>query len=133
MSVWRIQPITTILVTALLSALGLWGALGAFGLVMLVGAVFPSLNLLDYWISFVSRSRHRTTLYPRRFATGMGGSMLLAAAVCGMSGLVGAAWTFSLLTIGAAGLLAISKFCLGCWIYNAFVAPWAERKQRAAS
>lgn len=133
MQIWRIQPVTTILVTTVLSALGLWIALGVFGLAMLVGAIFPPVNLLDYWISLVSRTKHTTVLYPRRFASGMGGAMLIAAGVLGSNGHAGAAWTFALLTIGAAGLLAVFKFCLGCWMYNAWIAPFWGRKARAAS
>ena len=124
---------TTIFATVLFAALGWWALLGAYGAAMFVGAVYPPANILDYWISFVARTRHRTVLHPKRFALGMGGAMLVAAGAFGASGHVGAAWTFALLTVGAAGLLAAFKFCLGCWIYAALVAPWAERRARTAS
>ena|GEM_PF-3063479 len=133
MAAWRIQPLTTIGVTLLFSLLGLWPALALYGLAMFVGALFPSINVIDYWVSFVSRTRHRTVLYPKRFAAGMGGAMLTLAGVLGASGLVSAAWVIALVTAGVASLMAAFNFCVGCWIYNAVVAPWAERKLRAAS
>lgn len=117
----RIQPFTVIAVALFVGIVQSWWVSVLFGAVMLIGAVKPELNLLDRWISLLSRTEHRTTLYPKRFATGMGGGMLIAAGLLGWASLTSAALALVGLTVAAASLQGIFNLCIGCWIFNAMV------------
>lgn len=127
----RIQPLTVLAVTAVFSVAGLWWLLGVFGAVMLVGAIWPDANLLDRWVSLLSGQPHRTTLHPKRFATGMGGTMLLIASVAALAGAQGVATVLAALTFAAATLQATVQFCVGCWMYNMVFLPLTQRSRQA--
>ncbi|SRR5690606_4695270 len=128
----RIQPLTVLTVTAVLSLAGLWWLLGVFGAMMLVGAIRPEANLLDRWVSVLSGTEQRTTLHPKRFAAGMGGAMLLGAALAGIAGAGVLALVLAALTFAAAALQASVQFCIGCWIYNTAVLPWMQKARGQA-
>ncbi len=100
---------------------------------MLLGAILPSLNLMDRWVSLLSRTKQRTVLYPKRFAAGMGGSMLVGAGAAGWASLTTSAFVLVGLTIAAASLQAVFNLCIGCWIYNGMVAltPKSGRRGEA--
>jgi len=125
----RIQPLTVMAVTAVFSVLGQWWLLGVFGVIMLVGAIAPAANLLDRWVSLLSGQEQRTVLHPKRFAAGMGGTMLLLAALAGIAGAQGLAAIFAALTFVAATLQATVQFCIGCWIYNVAVLPLTQKSK----
>lgn len=131
MQTWRIQPLTVMTLTALFAVLGAWTGFLALGVVMFVGAVWPSLNLMDRWVSLVSGKDQRTFLHPRRFASGMGGAMLLAGGIAGWAGAGVFALILAALTFFAASLLAVFKFCVGCWIFNSVVVPLVHRESQA--
>lgn len=128
MQTWRVQPFT---VMALIVVFGLtksWFGLGVLGSLMLLGALYPPLNLLDLWVSFVTKSRQSTRLCPKRFALGMGGSLLLFGGLSALAGWTTLALILACLTFVASGTLAVAGFCIGCWIYDSVWLPITGRK-----
>lgn len=128
MQTWRVQPFTVMALIVLLGLTKSWIGFAVLGSLMLLGALYPPLNLLDLWISVITKTRQSTRLYPKRFALGMGGSLLLLSGLSALAGWTTLAPILAGLTFVASGTLAAAGFCIGCWIYNSLWLPITGRK-----
>lgn len=118
-----------------------WWPFAALGGVLLWSALLPRLNPFDALHDVLlsgrqgrPRLRLEPAPNPRRFAQGLAGTLMLAAAASLATGRQAIALGLEAFLAAAIGALVFGRFCLGSYLYHHFVgegafarrtAPWA--------
>jgi len=119
----RITPILCIAVVIFGIYLQDWRIFAALTVFGILGAATTRWQPLDVLYNFFLRYILNSPELPpsplqKRFACGVGAAFLIGAAITFYLGVLTWGYIFSALYIGAAGLMALTHFCIASWFYN---------------
>ena len=119
----RITPILCITVVIFGIYLQDWRIFAALTIFGILGAATTQWQPFDVLYNFVLRHVFKSPKLPlspvqKRFACGVGAVFLVGATIAFYVGALTWGYVFGALYIGAAGLMALTHFCIASWIYN---------------